>query len=127
MLCCSTTVLTLAPNFDDIAVRTAQAPSLRELLVSKPRLATILRSIDNLRGVEREQALEQVLLCGRATPALGTRPIWTSRPLWLPPGSTLEVDEEDMLALEEFAATIERILAECDLERDRERKGLDWE
>jgi hypothetical protein len=32
-----------------------------------------------------------------------------------------------MLAMEEFAATIERILAECDLERDRQRKGLDWE
>lgn len=127
MSCCSIVVLTPAPNFDDIAVRTAQAPSLRELLVSKPRLATILGRIDNLRGVEREQALEQVLLHGRATPAHHTRPICTSRPHWLPSGSTLEVDEEDMLALEEFAATIERILAECDLERDRERKGLDWE
>lgn len=126
MSCCPAAILTLALNFGGNAVYTAQAPSLRELLASKPRLATILRSIDNLRGVEREQALEQVLLHGRATPALRDRPIWTSRPLWLPSGSTLEVDEEDMLALEEFAATIERILAECDLERDRERKGLDW-
>ena len=119
--------LTIATNFDHIAVRTAQAPSLRELLVSKPRLATILRSIDNLRGVEREQALEQVLLYGRATHAQGTRSVWKSRPPWLPPGGAVDVDEEDMLALEQFAATIERILAECHLERDHERKGLAWE
>ena len=114
-------------NFDHIAVRTAQAPSLRELLVSKPRLSSILRSIDNLRGVEREQALEQVLLYGRNTLAQGTLAVWTSRPPWLPPGGSVDVDEEDMLALEQFAATVERILAECDLERDRKRKGLDWE
>jgi len=108
-------------------VHTAQAPSLRELLISKPRLATILRSIDNLRGIEREHALEQVLLYGRTPPVQGTRPVWTSRPAWLPPGGTADVDEEDMLALEQFAATIERTLAECDAERDRERKGLVWE
>lgn len=124
-----TTNLIIATNFDYIAVHTAQAPSLRELLLSKPRLATILRSIDTLRGVERERALEQVLLHSRTTttPAQGTRPVWTSRPPWLPPGGTVDVDEEDMLALEQFAATIERILAECDLERDREQKGLAWE
>jgi hypothetical protein len=108
-------------------VHTAQAPTLRELLVSKPRLATILRNIDNLRGIEREQALEQVLLHGRTPPVQGTRPVWTPRPPWLPPGGTAAVDEEDMLALEQFAATIEHTLAECDLERDRERKGLVWE
>ena len=118
----------MATNFDYIAVRTAQAPALRELLVSKPRLATILRSIDTLRGVEREQALEQVLLHGQTTThAQGTRPVWKSRLPWLPPGGTVDDDEEDMLALEQFAATIERILAECHLERDRERKGLVWE
>lgn len=117
----------MATNFDYIAVCTAQAPTLRELLVSKPRLATILRSIDSLRGVEREQALEHVLLHGQSTHAQGTRPVWKSRPPWLPPGGTVDVDEEDMLALEQFAATIERILAECHLERDRERKGLVWE
>ena len=117
----------MATNFDYIAVRTAQAPTLRELLVSKPRLAAILRSIDTLRGVEREQALEQVLLRGQTTHAQGTRPVWKSGLPWLPPGGTADVDEEDMLALEQFAATIERILAECHLERDRERKGLVWE
>lgn len=71
--------------------------------------------------------MEHVLLYGRTAPTQGTRPIWTSRPLELSSGGTVDVSEEDMLALEEFAATIERVLAECDLERDRERKGLDWE
>jgi len=71
--------------------------------------------------------LEQVLLHGRTAHAQGTHSVWKPRPPWLPPGGTVDVDEEDMLALEQFAATIERILAECDLERDRERKGLAWE
>ncbi|EED85096.1 predicted protein [Postia placenta Mad-698-R] len=45
------------PQYEAIAT----SPAIRRALVSSPQLPTLLRSIDQLRGPEREEALERAL------------------------------------------------------------------
>lgn len=42
----------------------ATSPSIRRILAANPRLPEILRSIDTLRGGDREEALKQALGVG---------------------------------------------------------------
>ncbi|KAF9818134.1 hypothetical protein IEO21_02976 [Rhodonia placenta] len=45
------------PQYETIAT----SPAIRRALVSNPQLPTLLRSLDRLRGPEREEALERAL------------------------------------------------------------------
>jgi hypothetical protein len=84
---------------------------IRETLLSNSRLPQLLRSIDNLRGSERDEALQRVL--GVTQGADDSRR----------PGFADEIDEEDAKTLKSFATAIEKAVR-------GERKdalGLDWE
>ncbi|KAI0948963.1 hypothetical protein AcW1_008692 [Taiwanofungus camphoratus] len=72
------------PQYEAIAT----SPSVRRALASHPQLPGLLRSIDQLRGPDREEALEQAL---GVSPSIGAR----------------AQSEEDTRALRELAEAIE--------------------
>ncbi|TDL24287.1 hypothetical protein BD410DRAFT_820434 [Rickenella mellea] len=89
----------------------ATSPMIRETLLTSPRLPQLLRSIDNLRGSERYEALQRVL---GVTQGVNN----SNRPEFAD-----DIDEEDAKALKSFATAIEKAVR-------GERKdalGLDWE
>ena len=86
---------------------TATSERVRKLLEENPNLPGLLRSIDELKGAERESALQQAL--GVQAPSIGD-------------GTTKQEANEDVLTLRAFAEAIEAAVR-------GERAGalgLDW-
>jgi len=88
----------------------ATSPAIRQVLLAHPHLLAVLSSIDNLRGRDREQALQRALRV--------TDPDITEQPKSLPAGEP----DENVLALRALAEAVETAV--------RGNKegvlGLDW-
>ena len=92
----------------------ATSPGIRDVLTNNPRLPDILRSIDTLKGRDREDALYEILgasLNENSSTGRG----FESR-------SRLGIDDEDSKVLRQLAALVEQAV------RVKEQTlGLDWE
>ena len=86
----------------------ATSPAVRKALAAHPRLPELLRSIDRLRGEEREDALQRAL--GVSETSASARA-----------GATVQ-SEEDMKALRELAEAIEAAVRGG----KQDTLGLDW-
>ena len=110
----------------------ATSPAVRRILSFNPNLPNILRSIDRLRGAEREEELQRVIGVGAeegrgtfnvAGTTTGTTLVSGDAGHSGRRGGKINVDKEDERALREFAKAIESAVR-----GDRsDVLGLDWE
>jgi hypothetical protein len=106
----------------------ATSPSIRKALSSNPNLPNLLRSIDRLRGAEREEELQRLLGIsvdeGRGQFSLvGSSTSIEANRHGPRKGGNIDIDEEGMRALRELAAGVENAVR-----GDRKDVlGLDWE
>ncbi|KDQ55713.1 hypothetical protein JAAARDRAFT_37133 [Jaapia argillacea MUCL 33604] len=88
----------------------ATSPAIRKALLSHPSLPTLLRSIDSLRGADREDALQRALGVSNADDLVGGRKKEMSRE-----------EEEERDALRALAEAVEGAVR-----GGKEGLGLDW-
>lgn len=100
-------------NHSALHIGKATSPAIRRALAAHPRLHTLLRRIDALRGVQREAALEHVLGVQRTNAGA----------LSVDGAPEGDVDTEDMRALRALAEAVEGAVRGD----RREALGLDWE
>ncbi|KAH8118965.1 hypothetical protein DFH11DRAFT_1685992 [Phellopilus nigrolimitatus] len=117
----------------------ATSPAVRRALASHPRLPSILRSLDQLRGPEREEALQRVLGVAPTQAGFSLAGISSASPANYSSSAAsgsvgrgrgaaavgVNVDEEDMRALRALAEAIESVVRGTGGTADP--LGLDWE
>ncbi|KAI5118881.1 hypothetical protein M0805_003556 [Coniferiporia weirii] len=106
----------------------ATSPAVRRVLATHARLPTLLRSIDQLRGPNRETAFQRVLGIAPAQAnvfSLAGVPASSSPLAGYIEGIGMDVDEEDMNALRALAEAVEGAVRGSGQRPDP--LGLDWE
>ena len=95
----------------------ATSGSVRRVLAAHPRLKELLRQVDVLRGVAREETLQRGLGVSREDAPSSRAPARTDG---------IFSDEEDKLALRELAEAIEAAVR-GDADDSNHARGLDWD
>jgi len=91
----------------------ATSPGIRDVLANNPRLPDILRSVDALKGRDREDALYEIL---------GVSPHENNTGRGFENRSRLGIDDEDSKVLRQLAASVEQAVR-----GEKQTLGLDWE
>lgn len=84
----------------------ASSAAIRNILSSNPNLKSVLRQVEELRGSDREEALEQLL--GVSVRKHGL--------------ISLKASEDDIKAMKEFSEALEK----CIRGNEEDARGLDW-